>query len=712
MVKTRQSLIGEKSPRNSSNPRNDPPPVISPNMTTTPTNKAKTLPTQQHLHQKTILQKNPTPLKALPPKASTWKKTISTLNHDDSSHTSIEAVDRKLAATKDFSSDDEEHEFVDFLPTPPKPPSIFRDSSDDSKSESSNRPGDIENQSAHSTKTHLSKLSRTWAPKASLNSAPHCENSSIATRLNQTDPEYAPLPHSTAAADDLTHLSDFTHVNDLPDESSASPSVAIQHTYFLVKLSLGLIQGPSYPLILHKLCQLTEAMTESDPHFALLHYDPKEKDYNPDGTIPRLILSEETSRKQLKQFSGRIPELNPRSKPQAFINMRFQHSLPADEIQDVLLSYGPDFGITMWKKSLQVPSSVEIGWLQFSHRNLPTELLATKLEVLLKVPVSLRWRRQPGSPDGRYSCSALFIEVPLRNSEIIESELKLLYPPHLVSPDANPAAFQASLFPLGINMVFVPQRTRQYSPLSASDVKSLSRCWQLQESFVLHLCSADSTQFTGIDEPVDGWEGGTVRAMLMGLPAPDEAHDQPLIHSINTSFQGSVLVTTAYFFPAWRKKVGHLFTYPVAILRATIPHDPLKTANLDAMFTDHAIEEAAKGVYDEKRGQIVNRGRTGTSYMEETANPFLAVFANPAALAVRLRALGLDDDNSTNPPTPHGNSAPQVTFQEPDPSRKRSTVTASPDRPQASTSQRNKLQPPKKKATLPGQGRNQAGTKS
>lgn len=315
--------------------------------------------------------------------------------------------------------------------------------------------------------------------------------------------------------------------------------------------------------------------------------------------------------------------------------------------------------------------------------------------------------------DGRYSCSALFIEVPLRNSEIIESELKLIYPPHTESPEMNPAAYKASAFPLGINMIFVTQRTRQTFSLSASDVKSLGRCWQLQEAFVLHICSADSTQFTGIDEPVDGWEGNTVRAMLMGLPAPHDAADQPLIHSINTSFQGSVLVTTAYFFPAWRRKVGHLFTYPVAILRATIPHDPQKEANLDAMFTDQAIEEATKGVYDKERGQIVNRGRTGTSYMEKTANPYLAVFANPAALAVRLRALGLnDDDEPGSSSKSRVTSVPQVTFQEPEPSRKRSTVTASPDRPQASTSQRNKFQPPKKKATLPGQGRNQAGPPS
>lgn len=679
-------------------------------MATPSSNKTKTLPIQQQLTQQFFLKKPTTPLTAALPTDSKWKKSIASLSpNDDLSHASTDAVEQKLASKTDFSSDDEETEFVDFLPPrPQKQPTVLRDSSDDSQPDNSNHSGDIENQSIGSVKTKLSLLSRHWTPYVAAPPTLHDDNRSETTRLDKPDAEYVPTSNPPAA-DEMTQLSDFTQGHELMDDAQAQ-TVEVQQSYFLVKLSLGQIEGPSFPIILQKLCQLTEALTETDSHFALLHYDPKETDLDPDGSIPRLILSEETARKQLKQFAGRIPELNSRSKPQAFINMRFQHSLPADEIQDVLLSYGPELGVTMWKKSLQTPHSVEIGWLQFSHRNLPTELLASALETLLGVPVSLRWRRQPGSTDGRYSCSALFVEIPLRNSEIIESELKLIYPPHLVSPDADPSAYKASAFPLGVNMIFVTQRTRQTSPLSASEVKSLGRCWNLQEAFVLQLCSADSTQFTGIDEPVNGWEGGTVRTMLMGLPAPDKAHNQPLIHSINTSFQGSILITTAYFFPIWKKKVQHLFTYPVAILRAIIPHDPAKTRNLDKMFTDQAIEEAAKGVYDAERGQVINRGRTGTSHMEQTANPYLAVFANPEALAERLRVLGLDDNAAAPAPRTRTASFSHVSFQEPDPSRKRTTVTASPDRPQASPSQGNLLQPPKKKATFPGQGRNTAGS--
>ena len=526
--------------------------------------------------------------------------------------------------------------------------------------------------------------------------------------------------NTSSNSDDDTQMSEVT-TNELPPP--------VLDTFFMLKLELGAISGNSgFPQLREKLCQTIGALQEADPKLDLIFHDPKAQDLLAGDVIPKLSLSEETTWNELKPFTSRLPRLNHKSKPVAYLNVRLRHTISHGEMQDILASYGPELNVDIWRKRLQVPDSREIGWLMLSHKMMPIEELEASLRGIIRSPISLRWRCQPGfvqTDDNGWDLrqqnrAALFVEVPLKTFDIVNNSLKAIY-----SPTPRPH----HLFPLGIRMTFVtenPQEFRRRSPYRSAQAQ---RCWDNQESFVLSTIVIPSAQFITLDTPVEGWGPNpavayTIRDMMMSLTAPKQSH-YSLFHALAIRYQGSTLVTTALAYPQWEKKARHVMSFPLTHIRHLVPHAqeaqlPGTFERLNQQFTRHSVEEADNTVYCFKRKQVVNRGRTGFSAAAKIVDPHLSRFLNPENLALQLQHLGVSKASVSGAGTvvtgPGQDLFSDVGSDDDDqkpraqtPPKKRLTATATPDRSKTKTTRKRESVPKRQKKSLPGQGDNTAG---
>ena len=553
------------------------------------------------------------------------------------------------------------------------------------------------------------------------------DDGSIETRMSEST-FLQDQPSLQSPAEDASTVN--THMSEV---STLQAGPTLEATFVTFKMELGSITGNSgFPQIRALLAQVFQALTEADPHAALLYYDPKSEDY-PEGTPPpTLVVSDDTTWFGLRPYTARIPSLNSKSKPVAYMTVRLQHTRSLDEIKDILASF--DLRVELWKKKLQVPSSMEIGWLLFSHKQMPTQDLEDILSKALRHPISLRWRRQPGfetSEDNgwelrQHNRGAFFVEVPLPGFDICRSRLKTIYPP--ISGSAakkDPLRYVSWNYPLGIMLSFVVEDPQGFRRRSRHRTAQLNHGWDNQESFVLSVVSITSTQFIDLDTPVNGWGEDpncplSVREMMMSLAAP-KTHHRSLLHSLSIRYQGSTLVTTALAYPQWETQATHVMAFPLTHLRQLIPHadessSPGTMDNLNAHFTRQSVEEADDTRYSHSRKQVVNRGRTRTLSMVTVSDPHLQVFVNPDHLAKQLKNLGITNDNVSpleKSDTIDEDDALSVTSDisshssTATPPKKRATATATPERHK--TPGKPKADPKKKRQRktnqpLPGQG--------
>ena len=93
-----------------------------------------------------------------------------------------------------------------------------------------------------------------------------------------------------------------------------------------------------------------------------------------------------------KQFFGRLFLPKEGQGTSLYINLRFGHENPVEEIRRDMGTWMRDNNHGLYHKMLQVEESAKIGWFLYSIRQMDAGALADEIALIIGVQVGLRWK--------------------------------------------------------------------------------------------------------------------------------------------------------------------------------------------------------------------------------------------------------------------------------------------------------------------------------
>ena len=297
---------------------------------------------------------------------------------------------------------------------------------------------------------------------------------------------------------------------------------------------------------------------------------------SPDTHLP-LVLGE------LKKFFPRVRPLP--NGGTLWIKVRLGHNLPKDHgiLNATTSQWLSDEKVGLWPCSLQTESSVCLGWLLYSTREMSVECLQVAIESQCGFSVGLRHRTillgRRGAIPNSQKVYAIHVEVEAIMMNVAKQWFSKIY-----------GATSSSGFPNGIKMRLVPELTlRTSAPMRVK----IGRLWTRQAAFQAQLVQTDNWDLVALD-CFDQDMDATLRDVLMSLRSQTKPHDLSLFHSVDQHWADMCYVFQ--YIPQFQAEAEAVITGLLTYLKHI---DEGNSSAFEKCFTQVMIENSRTSTWDD-----------------------------------------------------------------------------------------------------------------
>ena len=288
-------------------------------------------------------------------------------------------------------------------------------------------------------------------------------------------------------------------------------------------------------------------------------------------------------------------------------------------------------GHGIFERMLQVPDTVEIGWLLYSTWQMEPSVLAQAIESTINMPVGLRWKqistgtRERLRPDQQVK--ALHVEVALENRILAQKALLAIY-----------GRKNSGQFPNGIRLRFsLPIHAAHNLPSKAK----LERLRARQQVWINTYEKGFSWEISQLDHPI-GNNLPTLRQALLKLKSSTDPNF-PIFHSVDRSTYRESGICFQ-FLPDLAEEARMTISNLVPLMKHMYGPSSLK------LFSYSAVERMQGCQWDSSTGTVIGQFDDEIAYMDED-DPMKA-YLKPSSNPPHMEAAPSPSLPSTSPNLP------------------------------------------------------------